>query len=74
MKKMIAKTPMAAKQMTVHLLTLSSIDLPLFLPKNVSEEPVMELMPSELLGCIKTNTMERIESNKIAMIMIVDKV
>ena len=56
------------KQITVHFFSLLSMDLPLFLPKNVSEEPVIALIPSELLGCIKTKMMERTDKITIAAV------
>ena len=74
MKNAIDRTPMTIRQITVHFLSLASMDLPLFLPKKVSEEPVMELIPSELLGCMSTNTMEKTDKTRITAAMMMQSV
>ena len=61
---------MMIREMVVHFFNLLSMDLPLFLPKKVSEEPVMELIPSELLGCINTKTIETMDKSKIIIVIV----
>ena len=64
---MMESTIIATKQITVHFFILASMDLPLFLPKKVSEEPVIALITSELLGCIKIKMMATTAKRTVTM-------
>lgn len=55
-KKTIAMTASAIREMTVHFFILLSKDLDLFLPKNVSLEPPNASIPVELPGWNKITT------------------
>ena len=59
------------KQMIVHFFNFDSKDLPLFLPKKVSEEPPNASIPDELLCCSKIRIIAPKAASAITTIVII---